>query len=69
MFAEGPYATKYSFVLYPDGSGISNIDLGQLGGQTTATSKYEGNTLTTYLTKTGEQDVFMTAKRTINPSK
>ena len=46
LIAEGPYATKYDFVLYPDGRSISDVDLGELGGKTTATAKYEGNTLT-----------------------
>jgi len=64
---KGPYATKYDFVLYPDGRSISDVDLGELGGKTTATAKYEGNTLTTYLTKKGKRGLFMTAKRTILP--
>lgn len=67
LIAEGPYATKYDFVLYPDGRSISDVDLGELGGKTTATAKYEGNTLTTYLTKKGKRGLFMTAKRTILP--
>ena len=54
-------------MLYPDGRSISDVDLGQLGGKTTATARYEGNTLTTYLRKPGKKALFMTAKRTINP--
>ena len=69
FFAEGPYATKYNFVLYPDGRTRSDVDLGTLGGETTATAKWEndGKSLTTYLTKKGKRDLFMTATRTINP--
>jgi len=60
---KGPYATKYNFVLYPDGRRASDVDLGQLGGKTVATARFEGDTLTTYLRKKGK--LFMTAKRTI----
>ena len=63
IFSEGPYATKYNFVLYPDGRRASDVDLGQLGGKTVATARFEGDTLTTYLRKKGK--LFMTAKRTI----
>ena len=63
--SEGPSATKYSFDLYPDGRRVSKVDLGQLGGLTEATARYEGNTLTTYLRKKGK--LFMTAKRIMNP--
>jgi hypothetical protein len=51
--------------LYPDGRKKSQVDLGQLGGLTEATARYEGNTLTTYLSKKGK--LFMTAKRIMNP--
>ena len=51
--------------MYPDGRQISTVDLGELGGVTEATARYEGNTLTTYLRKEGE--LFMTAKRIMNP--
>ena len=65
MIAEGPYATKYTFVLYPDGRQVSTVDLGELGGVTEATARYEGYTLTTYLRK--DRELFMTAKRIMNP--
>merc|ERR1712150_52426 len=64
---KGPYKTKYNFVLYPDNQRVSFLDLGQLGGKMDATGKFEGNTLTTFLRKKGKRDLFMTAKRTINP--
>jgi len=66
---KGPYATKYDFVLFPDGKTRSDVDLGQLGGKTTATARFEGNTLTTYLTKKGKKGLFMTAKRIMNPER
>ena len=49
--------------MYPDGRRASDVDLGQLGGKTVATARFEGDTLTTYLRKKGK--LFMTAKRTI----
>ena len=54
-------------MLFPDGKTRSDVDLGQLGGKTTATARFEGNTLTTYLTKKGKKGLFMTAKRIMNP--
>lgn len=68
-FLEGPYATKYNFLLYPDLRTVTDVDLGQLGGKTDATAEIKGNTMITYLRKKGKRNVFMTAKRTINPGK
>lgn len=65
---KGPYATKYNFVLYPDLRTVTDVDLGQLGGKTDATAEIKGNTMITYLRKKGKRNVFMTAKRTINPA-
>jgi len=64
---KGPYATKYNFDLYPDVRTVTFLDLGELGGKTDASGKFEGNTLTTFLRKKGKRELFMTAKRTINP--
>ena len=65
LILEGPSATPYNFVLYPDGQRRSTVDLGQLGGKTSATARYEGNTLTTFLSKKGK--LLMTAQRIMNP--
>jgi hypothetical protein len=65
---KGPYATKYNFILNTDGRTRSDVDLGQLGGKTDATAEIKGNTMITYLRKKGKRNVFMTAKRTINPT-
>jgi len=64
---KGPSSTRYNFALYPDGRRTSTVDLGQLGGKTVATAKYEGNTLTTFLHKKGK--LLMTAQRIMNPDK
>ena len=63
----GPYATPSSFTLIPDNRSFSDVDLGVLGGLTDATAEFEGNSMITYLRKKGTPEIFMTAKRTINP--
>merc|ERR1712223_2258644 len=62
----GPYAEVFNFTLHPDGSTQSSVDLGSnLGGVTDAIAELKGNSLITYLTKKGEDSVYMRAIRTI----
>jgi len=62
----GPLAKVFDFTLHPDGSTQSVVDLGSdLGGVTDAIAEIKGNSLITYLTKKGEDSVYMHAIRTI----
>merc|ERR1712212_1073443 len=62
----GPFAEVFNFTLHPDGSTQSIVDLGSnLGGVTDAIAEIKGNSLITYLTKKGEDTVYMQAIRTI----
>ena len=51
--------------MYPDGRTESDVDLTRLGGLTTALSRFERFSLMTYLSKKGENDIYMTAERKI----
>jgi len=63
----GPLAKVFEFVLHPDGRTQSVVDLGSdLGGLTDGTAEIKGNSLITYLTKQGEEEIYMHAIRTIN---
>ena len=72
LFPEGPRQSPFKFDLRIDNKTRTDVDLGELGGQTKATAEIRGNSLITYIHNKDTGVLFLTATRTVdlsNPDK